>query len=169
MAGRQTPKGPLTVDRLKAMLHYDPETGHFTRLRMASHHKPGDRAGWVCNGYIMIGVDGRNYRAHRLAWLYTHGTWPTLHLDHINGIPTDNRIANLREVTDGQNHQNIATARRHSRTGVLGVQHYRDRYRASIQVDGRTRHLGIFDTTEEAHAAYLAAKRKFHPFSARIA
>lgn len=169
MAGRYTPKGPLTTARLREMLHYDPSTGHFTRLKAASYGKAGERAGFMRNGYEMVSLDAREYRAHRLAWFYTFGVWPAKHLDHINGVTTDNRIANLREVTDAQNHQNIDGPRRTNKTGFLGVVAHKDRFRARIQVDGRVRYLGIHDTPEQAHAAYLEAKRKLHPFSARIA
>lgn len=168
MAGRSVPPpGPLTRERLASMLSYDPESGHFTQVRTAGRARAGQRKGWDRNGYTMVAVDGREYRAHRLAWLFVHGRWPTKHLDHINGDTTDNRIENLREVDDAQNHQNIGGPRSTNTSGFLGVHVIKGRYRAAIQVDGRNRHLGMFDTPEEAHAAYVAAKNRLHPYWAR--
>ncbi len=98
----------LTAEYLRSILHYDQETGIFTwKVRTARRVKAGDVAG--CSdgdGYRLIKVQSRLYKAHRLAWLYIHGSWPKDQIDHINRIRTDNRIANLREVSNKQNLQN---------------------------------------------------------------
>jgi hypothetical protein len=125
--------------------------------------RAGDVAGTVNNnGYRLIRVGDGRYRAHRLAWLYTHGAWPTGEIDHINGIRDDNRLANLRDVTVSVNQQNRKRAASNGSTGLLGVSTAKARYRAAIALNGRTTYLGSFDTAEEAHAAYVTAKRELH-------
>lgn len=158
----------LTAERLRELLDYNPETGALTRLtRPAQRSRIGDVVGWTgAYGYTIVAVDGRDYLAHRLAWLHVHGRWPTADIDHINGDRADNRLENLREVTRGQNLQNQRRARRDNRTGILGVSYRADRgsWRAHIGAGGRQHHLGTFATPQEAHDAYVTAKRRLHEF-----
>ena len=146
----------LKVERVRALLHYDPETGVFTRkVRTSNRINIGDVAGGKdAKGYICIRVDGKTYKAHRLAWLYMHGAWPTGEIDHINGVRDDNRITNLRNVTKSQNQQNQRSVRGYSRDGK--------RWKSQIRVGGEFFHLGCFATQKEAHAAYLKAKQALH-------
>lgn len=159
----------LTQERLKKLLRYDPETGIFTRAHIdttcpnLSARWLGKSAGGVShNGYVMVHVAGVRTQAHRLAWLYMTGLWPALDIDHINGVRTDNRWANLREVTRQANLQNQRKASKNNVCGLLGVSPKRGKFQARIMVDRKQRRLGVFDTPEEAHAAYLAAKRRLH-------
>lgn len=99
---------------------------------------------------------------HRLIWVYAYGQEPEGVIDHINGVKTDNRLANLRDVPQRVNMQNQTRAHRQSSTGVLGVFPAGRRFISKISVDGLQRELGRFDTTAEAHAAYIAAKRQLH-------
>ncbi len=158
----------LTAGRLHELLAYDADTGIFTRrISQTNRVKVGDVAGSPNQkGYINIMVDGRLYPAHRLSWLYVHGEWPQAQIDHLNGVRDDNRIANLREATNGQNKQNMRAARADNGSGLLGVRwHERDqRWHARIMLDGKAQHLGSFGTSDEAQAAYLAAKRQLHEF-----
>lgn len=124
--------------------------------------KVGDIAGSPHNGYIQVGLFGRRYYAHRLAWFLHYGRWPQGELDHVNGNRADNRIENLREVTRDENAQNRRKAQGNNKLGVLGVYRHSERFRAQIMAAGGRIHLGLFDTVEEAHAAYVAAKRRFH-------
>lgn len=158
---------PITQARLKALLHYDPDTGLFRWVgRKHGRARNKNEAGCVEKriGYASIGVDGRVYRAHRLAWLYVYGSWPQGQLDHINHKKADNRIANLRDVTCAQNHQNRARNTK-SQTGQLGVTwHKRDaRWMAHIEASGKRHHLGYFKDLDAAIQARKAAERTYHP------
>lgn len=157
---------PLGQAELLRVLHYDPMTGLFTWLvRLSQRAKVGDVAGRFRRdtGYRSIRLDGREYYAHRLAWLYMTGEWPADEIDHINGSRSDNRWANLRAADRSLNQQNERIARSTSVTGLLGAHRRHGTFRASIVVDGRKKELGAFGTAEEAHAAYVKAKRALHP------
>ena len=108
-----------------------------------------------------IGVNNRAYRAHRLAWLYMYGAWPSSGIDHVDRNPLNNAISNLREATPAQNMANVA-ATGHTFDTAHG------KFRAQIKADGKNVYLGLFDTAEAASAAYReAAKRirgKFAPY-----
>jgi len=148
---------PLTADRLRELVIYDPATGLFSRRTNARGPKPKTMdVGWLRpNGYAMLTVDGTPYRAHRLAWLYVHGRWPTKHIDHINGDPADNRIENLRDATVAQNMANSKKPRTNT-SGYKGVQWHKaaGKWVASIKVGDKNVYLGLFDTAEEARDAY---------------
>jgi hypothetical protein len=156
----------LTHDRLRELLHYDPETGAFTwRVRRNQYAHAGDRAGRISprNGYRYINIRHHLYLAHRLAFFYVRGKWPSHDIDHVNGRRDDNRWSNLRPVTRGENMQNLRAGHADNKTGLLGVAPVRNRFGAYIRANGRNKYLGSFDTPEEAHAAYLEAKRNLHP------
>lgn len=165
----------LTAERLRELLHYDPETGVFTWRVRRGMAVAGSVAGNLNrNGYVNIFVDGRQYKAHRLAWLFVYGEFPSADIDHINGVRNDNRIFNLRDVTTSVNMMNQRRARSDNKLGLLGVHvrtpekpHYKisKPYRAIIYVSGKSVSVGDFATAEEAHAAYLEAKRRLHPTS----
>jgi hypothetical protein len=153
----------LTQDRLRELLHYDPERGTFIRKAASGGTKVGDVAGTINRtlGYIFVGVDGKSYLAHRLAWLHFHGVWPQV-VDHINGRRTDNRIANLRNVDATHNTQNRRAASSRNKSGVLGVCWDRGRWVAHIMVNRKRKNLGRYHTVDEAQNAYLTAKRQLH-------
>lgn len=165
-AMRAAPK--LTAARLREVANYDPLTGVFTwRIKFCKKVVVGEAAGApTTNGYIQMSIDGEKYLGHRLAWLYTYGTWPTEEVDHrdLNGM--NNRIANLREASGAQNRQNKPKARRNT-SGYKGVTAFRDKWIAQIGVHKRNVYLGIFSHPEEAHAAYCAAAIKYHGEFAR--
>ncbi len=89
----------LTQSTLKSLLHYDPETGEFRWLTSSSNRAPMGTipSNLSSDGYLRIRVAGKQYRAHRLAWLYVYGKFPSEHIDHINHDILDNRIENLRD------------------------------------------------------------------------
>jgi hypothetical protein len=159
-----------TQARVQELLAYDPLTGVFTwRVRPALNMRAGDAAGGPLGDYWAIRIDGRKYLAHRLAWLYVRGEWPTAQIDHRNGDGRDNRLANLREATQAQNNQNVR-ARRDNVSRLVGVGFRKDsgKWQARITVQ-RTRHvLGVFNTPEEAAAAYGEAKARLHQFQPAV-
>ena len=149
----------LTAERLRELLLYNPGTGIFRWRVRRGMARAGSIAGRPSgDGHIQISVDGRRYGAHRLAWLYVHGRWPEHLIDHINGVRDDNRIANLRDATHEENARNCARYRS-SRSCIKGVtfRASHGRWRATIRIGGAPRHLGYFDTAEEAAAAYATA------------
>lgn len=155
----------LTAERLRELLHYDPETGRFTRrvTRPGRSAKAGSVAGHVNQrGYWVIWI-GCNWMAHRLAWLYVHGAWPDGHIDHINQDKADNRMENLRLVTHAENMQN-RPHQRNNVSGFKGVAPCRrtGRWQALICSNNKQIHLGFFDTPELAHAAYCEAAARLH-------
>jgi len=153
----------LTQARLKELLNYDPETGVFTNKVRRSQMSVGAIAGTkTVYGYWQLWLDGKTVKAHRVAWLYVYGSWPEQQIDHIDGNPLNNRIKNLRDVSPLINQQNQHRVRKSNTSGYPGVSWHKStqRYRASIRVDGRSRHLAHFDTPEEAYDAYLEAKRQ---------
>jgi hypothetical protein len=153
----------LTAQRLRELLHYDPETGVFTWVAMS---RPGVRVGDRCGrvsrlGYREIGVEYGLRRANRLAWLYMTGEWPSGDVDHINRDKLDDRWCNLRLATRSQNSANVAL-RPNSTSGFIGVtfDKARDKWRAQIRIAGRKVNLGRFASAEEAARAYDAAALK---------
>lgn len=157
----------LTQARLRELLDYNPETGVFIwRISRQGHRKAGDTAGYrQPNGYVKITLDQHRVMAHRLAWLYVHGAWPLQHIDHINGDPADNRLANLRDVTPQTNSENERKARPRKNGGTLLGAHWSvtwKRWKSSIITGGKSLHIGWFDTEQQAHEAYVAAKRRLH-------
>lgn len=148
----------LTQDRLKQLVTYSPETGEFrwikTRARLAVR---GQVAGRVANtGYIHIGIDGRQYTAHRLAFIYMTGATPEA-VDHVNRTKTDNRWANLRPANRQMNAMN--TKKKPGASAYKGVTPHGDRWRAKISFGGKTQHLGIFNAEIDAHTAYMRAAK----------
>lgn len=152
----------LTEARLKELLYYDAATGVFLWRRADPSFKrlPWSVAGRKNEkGYLIIDVDIKPYRAHRLAWLYMYGAWPTDQLDHRNGTRDDNRISNLRDATNKENHENFALSRGNT-SGYRGVSwdKNRQKFMAKVMHHGKTINVGRFDTADEAGAA-AAAKR----------
>ncbi len=155
----------ITADRLRDVLDYDQETGVFRWRHKHGNVKAGDVAGCTRkDDYVIMWVDGRFYLGHRLAWLYIHGRWPAVHIDHKNG--KSNRIENLREATRSQN---LANRKRDkdNKCGFKGV--YRipsGKYVARIGCQGAFYHIGVYASPELAHQAYLdAATRLFGEFA----
>jgi hypothetical protein len=140
----------ISAQQLREFLSYCPETGIFTWRTNGAH------AGYVeRNGYRRIKVKQRIYSAHRLAWYYMTGEWPSVCIDHINGERGDNRFSNLRKADDSQSIWNRNVGRK-SRTGHKGV--YKNPHShgwiARIGHRGRTLNLGTYPTPEEAAAVF---------------
>ena len=151
----------LTQKDLKAKLDYNPETGDFIWKIKARGIKYQSIAG-TTRRYIHISVNGVIYYAHRLAWLYVYGQFPTLQIDHINGIPTDNRICNLRDVSITANKRNYKISKANT-SGVIGVtwnQQY-GKWQAQICVDRKNIILGRFSDFNDAVKAREEASIKY--------
>ena len=156
----------LTQERLKELLSYDPETGVFVRIKTTSKKiKIGAVAGTLHpSGYRYIKINRKQFREHRLAWLYITGEFPPNEIDHINRIKNDNRFVNLRAATHSENAHNQGINCVNT-SGYKGVYyHKRDKqWRAKIKLNNVSTYLGSFLTPEEASGAYLAAQRIYHP------
>lgn len=159
----------LTAERLRELLHYDPETGVFTwKVTLSRRASAGSIAGayGANKGYTPISVLKRKYQAHRLAWLYMRGVWPPEDLDHINRDRSDNRLANLRLASRTENSQN-ANLKRNNTSGCKGVSWHiqSGRWRAHLMLNRRQIHLGLFDAFDDAVAARKAGEAQYHPFA----
>ena len=155
----------LSAERLREVLKYAPETGLFywrvTRGGAIAEMEAGNRN----NGYCRIEIDGIQYYAHRLAWLYVHGEHPAEEIDHRNGNPCDNRIENLRPCSRAQNARNIS--RKRNSSGFKGVCRCGRKWTAQIAVNGRKIYLGLFSSPQKAAEAYDKAARLHHGEFAR--
>ena len=154
----------LTQERLKELLDYDPETGVFVWKVNKNRARAGATAGTKNNRlYTVIRIDRKDYTAHRLAWFYMYGTWPKDQLDHINRVRNDNRIGNLREATMQQNQWN-PSKRKDNSSGYTGVGWHKktEKWMAYIVINMKQKYLGLFNTPEEAHTAYVKAKEEHH-------
>jgi hypothetical protein len=161
------PKQNITRSRLKELLNYDIATGQFrwNQDRRNGRTKAGDIAGClVQEGYIHIALDGKTYKAHKLAWFYFYGRWPTKHIDHRNGDRADNRLGNLREADRFEQMQNLKTRSGSKTSQYPGVGRSGKKWWARIQYKNVSHYLGQFDSEEEAYAAYLDAKAKLHSY-----
>ena len=143
---------------LKDHLSYDPATGQFTRkVALCNRVKVGDIAGSkVVNGYSAIRLNGRLFKAHRLAWLYMTGAWPS-EIDHINGVKSDNRFDNLRECSHKQNMENqrLKSSNKTGHRGVYWVPR-ESAYKAQVGHHGELFHLGTFVKLDDAVGAVRA-------------
>lgn len=161
---------PLTVERLREVLDYERDTGILRwRVSLGGKGRAGERAGTVgVHGHRVTRIDGRIYRTARLCWMHVHGEMPKGLIDHRNTDRADDRWENLRLATHIQNARNSRP--KSPRSGLKGAYQElgKDRWFSSIRPSpGRSIHLGTFATKEEAHAAYVAAAKKYHGEFAR--
>ena len=155
----------LTADRAREILSYDPISG-VLMWRLSRGGKPqGSPAGCVdTRGCLRTRVDRKLYLNHRLIWLLVNGSWPSRDIDHLNGDPADNRLENMRDVSNKTNHENKRRPNSNNSCGCLGVYWApnANKYRARIRVSGKSIHIGYFESRESAYSAYLTAKRRLH-------
>ncbi|MDR9777252.1 HNH endonuclease signature motif containing protein [Rhizobium hidalgonense] len=161
---------------LNSLLHYDPESGSLTfktrtpdmftgesagrspetRCSVFNARHAGKIAGGLNRGYMCLSFEGITYKVHRLIWMMVYGTEPTT-IDHINRNRSDNRIANLREVSPSENSLNKGK-QSNNKSGVIGVYSRSGKWRSEITVNRVVMHLGTFSTKDEAERARLAAE-----------
>lgn len=154
----------MNIERIRELLAYGPSDGAFYWLKNRKGN-PAPRAGDVAggtrpDGYRYIGIDGRRYYAHRVAWLLVYGPIPGgMEIDHIDHNPSNNRISNLRLVTKSANRKNRARDRRNKSgaNGVYWAKHAKA-WCAQIRHNRHTKNLGYFKNIDEAIAARKAAE-----------
>lgn len=157
-----------SIERLRELFVYDPQSGVLKRVKSRGTRKAGSVAGFLQNhGHLSVIIDGASFGVHRVAWAMHYGEWPDSDIDHINGLPADNRISNLRTATVSQN---IGNARAYKRRlplprGVnlatnkdLNGKRGGKRFIARIRINTKLIHLGSFATAELANAAYEKAR-----------
>ena len=158
----------VTAELVRELFEYVPETGALTRkVRTAQSVQVGDRADkpWkpgFNDGCLRVTIKNVKFLAHRIVWLHQMGKWPEHSIDHINGNRMDNRIENLRDVPHAINMQNRRVPSIKNKSGFQGVQKHQNKWRASVTVNRVVHRIGMFNTPEEAHQAYVKAKREMH-------
>lgn len=155
----------ITRKRLKEILRYDENNGEF----YWRFWKPGVRCDLLAGGldkkgYVIIVIDGKHYKAHRLVWLYKTGEWPVDQIDHRDLNKSNNKWDNIRQSGNEGNSYN-RTIQTNNTSGCRGVGKFKNKWRAVIKLQGVTTHIGLFDTIEEASLAYnKIAKEEFGKF-----
>lgn len=153
----------LSAERLRELLHYDETSGIFTWKRHKYKSFIGRISGNNHEGYVRITIDGSTYYAHRLAWLYVHGSWPSATIDHWDLDKSNNAINNLRDATHSQNCANVGT-KSGNKSGYKGVSKQPNGcgWFARIRHNRKSIYLGNHKTAEEAHEAYKSAAAEIY-------
>jgi hypothetical protein len=184
MAKADTP----TPHFLRQILDYNPDTGLLTwKPRTPDMFKCSRRSPeWACNawnkknagriassthsmGYVQIGINGKDFLAHRVSWAIMTGSWPSAMVDHKDLNRKNNAWGNLREATDSDNKAN-AKGHSDSKSGIKGVHWYKQTQKWQVQIKalGKRYHIGYFKDIEEAKNAYNDAAKKLHGEFARL-
>lgn len=152
---------PLTAERLRHAFDYNPETGIFKRKTRGIRNKTGSVVKRQNTSYLAIHIGGKKYSAHRLAWLYHYGKWPSNVIDHINGDGLDNRIENLRDVDITTNLRNQSIAK-NNKSGICGVffAKTQSRWMATICENGKNIYLYYGEDFLEACCRRKSAENK---------
>jgi hypothetical protein len=159
-----------SLSEVQQWVMYDPETGFFARVEGQGNAR-ADRA--MKTGYRSLSIFGKQYAAHRVAWLFITGQWPPADrvIDHINGQKDDNRACNLRTLSHSLNALNLQGPKKKFKNHdlPLGVlPHGKSSFRAQIKINRQQIVLGSFATPEEASAAYQKAASKAFENSVRF-
>ncbi len=163
----------MTDEKIIEAFSYCPITGILSRKgqyyksgRFSAYDEPKVVSGLNSYGYVQVRLGQRTLLAHRIGWFLHHGYWPEV-IDHINGNPSDNRMENLRDISQAENVQNQRHAKSNSTTGLLGVSFdkARGKFVAAVGIGGKRKFIGRFASVEEAHSAYVEKKREIHTAS----
>jgi hypothetical protein len=148
---------------INTQLKYNPKTGFIFWKIPGPGRKLNKPAGWIKEGYIRIGLSGKQLYAHRIAWIISTGEWPKNDIDHINMIKSDNRLINLREATRTENTRNNKICKRNT-SGVTGVHYYKSRkvWQVYVRVNNRNKHIGYFSKLLDAKKARISAEKKYY-------
>ena len=152
----------LTQTKLKEILNYNESTGIFTWKISRGNRRINNIAGCTQQEYVIIRINNKNYKAHRLTWLYIYGEFPKQEIDHINHKKDDNRLCNLREATRLENGRNMVIYKS-NKSGIPGVFWYngRKKWVVHIKVNGKNKHIGYFKDLEDAKEARKEAKIRY--------
>jgi hypothetical protein len=161
----------LTQDGIRKALHYFPETGEVRwRFGNGRNVKPWQLAGSINgHGHCVIKINGKSMLSHRLIWLYVHGHFPKSVIDHKNRIASDNRLSNLRDVSQTDNAQNIGLPR-HNKSGHIGVSWIKTHksWTVYVKVNGKNKWLGCYKDLEQAVAARQAGERAYYNLPEKV-
>jgi hypothetical protein len=162
-------KKDLSVDYVKSVLDYNPDTGEFVWK-----HREGSRGQWNgryagksagytrSDGYMLIRINRVQYYSHRLAWLIVYGEWPINEIDHRDGNPSNNRISNIRLATGKENIRN-SRVRRDNKSGLRGVwwNEKRKKWEVRIKAEGKFLYLGRFSNFNDASSVRISAEIQY--------
>ena len=151
----------LSQKLVKDLFNYDPATGVLVRVKQTgSRALIGDTPWKDAYGYLNIAIHGKKYKVHRIIWLWYYGYMPESIVEHKDRNPENNKIDNLREVSQSCNLKNTKV-RIDNTSGIKGVHldSFTNKWRASISVNGVTKKLGRFQSFEEAVLHRYAAEQ----------
>lgn len=150
----------MNIEELKEYFKYEPSTGKLFWNKRPSNRVVIDSevGNYNDQGYKVCRFKGKALRVHRIVWAVSKGEHPTEFIDHINGDKGDNRLTNLRVVSNAENLQNMKNSKGYTYHRKL------NKWMAQIVVNKEYKYLGVFNTEHEAHEAYLKAKKELHPF-----
>lgn len=157
-------------EELNRIFSVDAERGILFSAVNRGKLKVGDVCGWrSAKGYINVCVRRKSYPVHSVIWFLANGNWPK-QIDHINGVKDDNRISNLRDCTAEINQQNKVNPVGNSKARLIGASWHKGtgKWQSKITANGKLYYLGLFDSKDEAHMAYLCAKKILHPCASAL-
>ena len=155
----------IDQETVKKLFHYDAKSGMLLwRNGNGRNVKPWQEAKSLNNcGYYAVKIQGKDYRVHRIIWLYVNGKFPDRYIDHKNRIRNDNRLCNLRDVNTTDNAQNISLPS-HNKSGYIGVSWIKSHnsWTVYVKVDKKNKWLGYYKNLDDAIAARKAGEKQYY-------